>query len=217
MTRNTTDPSTPTLLEAASDLLATIFFAFWRPAELAGQPAIWQWRKLAFLDLLRPLERLVRRILLIEAFGLIATLLPESHSRPARARHRRHTVELDPDNPASWPVRFRILCERTPRRGNRRPAKLVASDPHFPVPPRYARKLHNPWPLALRLEAVARILSDPAPHIRRLAFRLRRAARRATLFAILPPGGRGPRLLSDAMQLSATRLAVRSAAHWDPG
>jgi hypothetical protein len=70
-------------------------------------------------------------------------------------------------------------------------------------------------PLARRLEAVIRICQDPAPFIRRLAFRLRAAAH-ATHEAVglLCARGTPTKLARDANFEAADRLMERRSAFW---
>lgn len=96
MTATTRDPATPDFLDAARDLLGYIFFSFGQPADFASHPGVWQWWKFDLLDWLRPLEKLLRRILLIEAVHLAL-----SQSRPLSRAPQRKTFAR-PRKRAPW-------------------------------------------------------------------------------------------------------------------
>ena len=65
------DPLSRDLVDTARWFLFFLVNTFWSPASLARLEWVWQWRKFDFLDCLRPIELLLRRLLLIEALGLI--------------------------------------------------------------------------------------------------------------------------------------------------
>jgi hypothetical protein len=218
------DPFTERLLDAAEGLLGALLFAFWRPEDIAALPGVWQWRKLDFLDWLRPLEKLLRRIVLTEAFHLALSQTLPAQTLPAAglARPTRRSpvpvstaTEPDPERPESWPASFRVLG-REPKPRRRRSTRRPPSDPHFPEKPRFRRKLHDPKPLALRLEAVMRVMANPAPFIRRVAFRLRRATRQSLALALFTPDGR-KRLVTEALHLARERASAMAGAWWGSG
>jgi len=154
----------------AWDLFKLVLTRFWTPIQLIALPSVWQSRKLAFLDWLRPIELMLRRTLLIEATAHSATLPPPAPPRPHHTppAHTTKTVPpFDPDRPESCRVRFGGLARASGKRQRRH-------RPYDPVDPRERRRTHDPRPLALRLEAVIRVLANPMPYIARLAARLRR-------------------------------------------
>jgi hypothetical protein len=213
----------PQLIDTARYYLIMLTAAFWSPASLARLGRVWQWRKFDFLDWLRPIELLLRRLLLIEAITLIISqVLPAS--RAARAgkkgpRAPRSRPPFDPDYPETWRVSFSTVpaaCWTGPRRMRRR---LPPINPdHFrgdPITPlRYRRKMHDALPLALRLEAAIRVTLDPARYARRLAFRLRQRRNPNVSLLIIPrrPFRRpAPR---DALFAAGERGAVLHGAWW---
>jgi hypothetical protein len=106
---------------------------------------------------LRAIEQILRRVLLIEAAALPK---PDSKVRTPRrlAPRVRRIVEHVAEAPEAWRVRFQLVApeHRSTRRRN-------AAQP---APIRYA------WPLAERLEALLRVVENPAPYIARVARRL---------------------------------------------
>ncbi len=199
--RGILDPATPGLLDGARQLLGQILERFFTPAWLATWPGVFQWTKFEFLDWLRPLELLVRRILLIEAISLIlsqnlpaARKVERGQARSA-ARARRPRPDLTPDDPGGWRVSFSIL----PAHGPSGPRHVLpAVDDLYLLgaprsPGRFRRRLHDPMPLARRLEAVLRVVVDPAAFARRLAFRLRRGAI-ALIDRLVRPPRRTPKI-----------------------
>jgi hypothetical protein len=74
--------------------------------------------------------------------------------------------------------------------------------------------MHNPLPLALRLEAAIRVVLDPAKYARRLALRLRRRRNPNVSFLIIPrrPFRRpAPR---DTLLAAGERAAALHHAWW---
>jgi hypothetical protein len=224
--------------------VAWILGQFPGPATLRLWDGIWQWKKFEILDWLQPVEKLLRRILLIEAYALLETqsLPPMKRAiKPGREARKEagqgeteatpkdkkasgppfKPVSYDPDHPELWRVNFRVI-PRWPGKRRRNPnyRRLGRIDAdHFPgdprTPLRYRRVILPSMPLARRLEAVIRICQDPAPFIRRLAFRLRAAAN-ATHEAVglLCARGRPTRLARDANFEAADHLMQRREIFW---
>jgi len=177
-------------------VLETDYDNLW-PGNLLKGENIWQWARFELLDWLLPIERLLRRILLIEAYALLETQsLP-----PARPGRKAGRVEAgseapdgaagkptnkaaarpadDPDHPEHWRVNFRVLPRKRrdhARRHVRMP--LPRGDDGRVIPLRFRAVAWDAAPLARRFEAVIRICRKPAPFVRRLAFRLRAEGRR---------------------------------------
>ncbi|MDP3739882.1 MAG: hypothetical protein Q8R02_21020 [Hyphomonadaceae bacterium] len=227
-----TDPLSSDLLGGARHLLHWILDSVLGPAALALKGRIWQRAKYELLDMLRPLELLLRRILLIEAFALITSqALPASaavRGRAGAARPARQPTPFDPAQPETWRVSFRIIPptpvsqrfhrpERRPRR------KLPPVDPHHfrcdPIPPLRHRKIKVPArPLACRLEAALRVILDPIPYARRLAFRLRRGANpKIGLLIDERPPTRGRRFARDALEAARQRAFTLYLPWWSSG
>jgi hypothetical protein len=221
------DPIANNLIDTARWFLSCLTDTFWSPASLARLERVWQWRKFDFLDWLRPIELLLRRLLLIEALGLILSqALPP---RPARATGRAGkkeqqkppAPEFDPDYPETWRVCFNVIPaaphEGRPRCSRRRPPPV---DPHrqrnVPVTPlRYRRVMHNAVPLALRLEAAIRVTLDPAKYARRLALRLQRSRNPNASLLIIPRSREFPRPAPrDALRDAGERAAALHHPWW---
>jgi hypothetical protein len=75
------DPLAPQLIDTARYFLNSMMGSQWSPARLMRFGQIWQWQKFDLLDWLRPIELLLRRMLLIEAITLIR---PLAFPRPER-------------------------------------------------------------------------------------------------------------------------------------
>jgi hypothetical protein len=238
------DPTPPGLLDAvthnlfghARELMAWILGRFPGPATLRLWDGVWQWKKFELLDWLQPVEKLLRRILLIEAYALIETQSlppvkpPIKTGREAQGGASPESgkdgppykmVLYDPDHPEKWRVNFRVIPrwprKRERRSGYRRLGRIdvdhFRGDPRTPL--RYRRVIVPSMPLARRLEAVIRICQDPAPFIRRLAFRLRNAVRAThEAVSLLCVRGRATRLARDANFEAADRLMERRSAFW---
>jgi hypothetical protein len=241
------DPAPPSLLDAvthdlfahARDLVAWILGRFPGPATLRLWDGIWQWKKFEILDWLQPVEKLLRRILLIEAYALLETqALPPMRSGPKACKQAGQgaseqssekkpsgppyrMILYDPDHPEKWRVSFSViprqLRKHRDRPGYRQPGWIDVD--HFPgdrrTPKRYRRVILPSMPLARRLEAVIRICQDPAPFIRRLAFRLRAAANGMhEAIGLLCARGRATRLARNANFEAADRLMERRRAYW---
>ena len=225
------DPGSHDLVDTARWFLSFLVKTFWSPASLARLEQVWQWRKFDLLDWLRPVELLLRRLLLIEALGLILSqALPTP--RPASARDRtskgragtppaaRPKPPFDPDHPETWRVSFTAIPGR-PSSGSRRPRRRlppidrnrVRCDPVTPL--RYRRVMHSALPLALRLEAVIRVTLDPARYARRLALRLQRTRNPNASLLLIPRRRDFPRPAPrDALRSAGERGALLHHTWW---
>ena len=233
------DSLTPQLIDTARDLLAWIVRGVWGPASYALQREIWQWKKFELLDWLRPLEMLLRRMLLIEAFALAGSqTLPRPHSRkvmskakavsgspalsaepkPACATPPFDPVSFDPARPDTWRVVFISLPGLSPSgpRHKLPPVQFDRAPGEKPRAFRYRRKLVSCLPLARRLEAAIRVINNPLPFVRRLAFKLRRG-RTPSAVRLIIPRARRYRFATDALALSGNRAAHLADAYWGSG
>jgi hypothetical protein len=226
------DGLTPQLIDTARDLLHWIVRGVWGPASYALQGRIWQWKKFELLDWLRPLELLLRRMLLIEAFALAGSqTLPRSRVRAAQAapgpsapspapRPKRASAPFDPAHPETWRVSFNALPSQSfGSRGPRKPLPPVQPHRGFreeAVANRFRRRLWSSLPLARRLEAAIRVINNPLPFVRRLAFRLQRGRARSAIRLVIP-GSRKFRFARDALALSGNRGAQLADAFWGSG
>ncbi|MDP3493151.1 MAG: hypothetical protein Q8R82_08550 [Hyphomonadaceae bacterium] len=162
------------VLVHARDLLTFITARFGTPLGLAALSSIVSRRKAELLGWLRPVELMLRRLVLIEAMALLASLVaPRSHSRKQASNASPkppQTSALDPADSAAWRSIFTVpLHEAEPgdaqssRASGHRRRRI--DDPERLLPTRG---------LALRLEGIIRVALDPTPFIRRLARQMRR-------------------------------------------
>jgi hypothetical protein len=219
------DPLSHELIDTARWFLVWLVNGFWSPASLARLERVWQWRKFDLLDWLRPIELLLRRLLLIEALGLILSqalppVRPRSAKGQAGKQASRPKPPFDPDYPETWRVSFSAIPGR-PSSGSRRPRRRLPPIDldrvrcHPITPLRYRRVMHNAVPLALRLEAVIRVTLDPASYARRLALRLQRTRNPNASLLITPRRRDFPRPAPrDALRAAGERGAVLHHAWW---
>ena len=224
------DHVTPGLFAWVRAFLNMCFSDFCDPVSICRGETLWQWTRFELLDWLRPIEKLLRRILLIEAFALLETqsLPPVKPPQPRRPKPAAKAGEgtarpdetvppggLDPDHPERWRAVFRIMPPRprAPRRHRRLP--VPRDDNGREISPRFRVVVWSSMPIALRLEAVVRVCRNPAPFIRRLAFRLR-AAGRSIDDAISRLSASDPRALfaRDANSEAIGRLGERYFDYW---
>jgi hypothetical protein len=188
------DPLAAQLIDTARDFLHWLVWRIWSPARLMKFGKIWQWQKFDLLEKLRPIELLLRRMLLIEAITLIIsqTLPLSAASRPRRAGSRNPAApDYDPARPEAWRVSFRVVPPSRQARHDRPRRSLPPIDfdlrPGEPrTPLRYRRVLHNAVPVALRLEAALRVVLDPMTYARRLALLLNRRRNPNVSLLIIP-------------------------------
>jgi hypothetical protein len=168
-------------------------------------------------------------MLLIEAFALAGS---QTLPRPARKAQVvsgsslsaatpgpvRAKPAFDPARPETWRVAFSALPARRPS-GPRHKLPPVQPDRQFREEvraKRYRRRMWPSLPLARRLEAVIRVINDPQPFVRRLAFRLRRG-RTVSAVRLVIPGSRPHRFARDALAASGRRGAQLADAFWGSG
>jgi hypothetical protein len=94
----------------------------------------------------------------------------------------RRTHAFDAAKPETWRVRFALKPPRDPRLCKQRPRiRALWGDyvaPQKPPPRTQSRKTPSALRLAMRFEAVRRVLENPAPHVQRLALLMPRLCRR---------------------------------------
>jgi hypothetical protein len=152
---------------------------------------------------LRPLENIVRKLLLAEAARLAAAppdktlahvvtvpihIQPEGEAstRAAAARAPRTAPQFDRTRPETWRAHFSFALPRDTHAVPERWAPRIRAlwgpppAPPPPLPPALgaSRERDPALRLASRFEALRRVLHNPAPHARRLAELLRRLTRR---------------------------------------
>ncbi|HYD87259.1 MAG TPA: hypothetical protein VEA80_07280 [Vitreimonas sp.] len=141
---------------------------------------------------LRPLEAVVRKIVLVEAAALARTLAPQPE--PRLTSPTRFAPKTPYPQPRPHRGRFRLW----PRSGPRPRIRLLGPPTHVREIWReqireaqvrqlaLVRFMRPPEPVLLagRIEALARVLHKPLPAIRRLARKLRRSPRLAYALAV---------------------------------
>ena len=171
----------------ARDVLTLIVARFWSPFALGKDSRMSSARRREFLSWLRPVELMLRRLLFIEASSLAATLAPApppaARTQPPASTHADRTRKPPSTNPEDWAASFRVAAD-------------VGSSPHDNArtstgAPRYRAEVGDEntcdaRSLAVRLEAVLRVVADLAPHIRRLAVRIQRTGCRAFQDLVAP-------------------------------
>lgn len=157
----------------------------------------------AILVRLRMLECYVRKLLLVEAAALPASPPRAVNRRAARPRQRTE-ASVDLARPETWSTRFplRLPRDRRVRSQNRGPG------------PRTNAQL-TAFRIALRIEALRRVLNAPSRYATRLRRSLYRRPALARRYAL-----RGPRrFVSDAadvrITLDITSLALTAIASLD--
>lgn len=159
----------------AWDLLKLVVARFWGPVALGQLPGLAQWRMCDLLDWLRPIELMLRRLILLEATAMAPSLPQPAPARPHTPRPARYKP-VDPERSETWTVRFHNLHEARPRPTLNYPRLSLRRDgsrSEF-IAFRDRADLRDTWALARRLEAAIRVVSDPMPWIRRLARHIRR-------------------------------------------
>ncbi len=153
-------------------------------------------RRLSIARWIELIETIVRKVLLVEATALIVT---ERAARGANNGPRLTIVPLrglaqpfalvavpprgggtvagarpfDATKPETWRVRFNLKPPRDPHACTQRPRirALCGGNvvPHQPPPRAQGDRTPSALHLAMRIEAVRRVLANPAPHVKRLA------------------------------------------------
>ena len=206
------DESAPPALWAAGryflDWLMALFGA---PHDVAALGVLTPKERSEILGWLRPVEALVRLLLIAEAAALPRPAPPSPSSlrpEPRRSAAERPHAEPDPEDSRRWPTRFRVFVARGSKR-RRDPSDAGRRwDDHAPW--------LDPWPVARRIEAVRRVLEDASPYARRLARRLAAAPARAEpLISRARNTNRKRRQLGDEALGFAADHAAAALAHFD--
>jgi hypothetical protein len=149
--------------------MATLFDS---PRTLACLQLVVAARRDDILAWLRPIEQLIRRLLLLEAQSLppsassqsATTRAPKPAPKPASEPRQRRLIVLDPEAPHTWPAHFRLLDRRRPSRHAGGPMRTGLH-----------AGLYNSFALAERWQAALRVAENPARYVRRAAALLKRA------------------------------------------
>jgi len=171
-------PDAGDILVHCRDLIVFIMGRFGTPTELLAQTSVKQSRKFDILDWLRPVELMLRRLLMIEAIALAATLILKPTSAATQTPNppqRPQPTPLDAENCEHWRACFSFALAPDQR------TTPTHTRYHLPamrggLRARDRDVMHATTPLALRLEAAIRVALDPASAIKRLALRLKREA-----------------------------------------
>lgn len=186
-------PRTHKLWDTLRLQLARVIKSFGFPAALAALIWITPFLRRAADKALRPLERLARLILLIEAAEAPPGVEAKSRAL-SEAREPQDSGHVqDPDDPPAWRAPFKLAP---------RPAPAHAGQSHNanPAPARVFSA-----PIAERIEALLRVIDDPGLYVRRLARKLARLAPRVLQKLTQPPHG------DETAPLQAARLHARDA------
>jgi hypothetical protein len=159
-------------------LYAWIVSLFGAPFAIAERLILVRKTRRDILQWLGPIEALARRLLLLKALTL-----PKPNCPPAKvwagrlliAFADRPQAEIDP-NAETWRVRFCVMPQGALRRKSRGDA---------PADKRAGGHVLNALPLARRIEALRRVLENPAPALARLARLL--ATQREVIVAAFKP------------------------------
>jgi hypothetical protein len=256
--------TTRDLWESARYLLRWLVSVCGDPCALVGGGWLSRKDRREILHWLRPVEAIVRRLLVAEAAQIAQTLQPDKENAAAvksapypgdspAARPRFCRVHSpDPEKPASWSVRFSVYGkgERPPAGRAALPGpriRTLGPDPLANVlsavaraeaaarhrarvaemfrdtlspqaeRPKASLRAGNPWNLARRIEALARVLENPQTYARRLARRLRKQAAWLTEACRPPPPpepGHRPRYGDEALRHASAR-ALEALAPFD--
>ncbi|MES1203766.1 MAG: hypothetical protein ABUS57_20210 [Pseudomonadota bacterium] len=181
------------------DLYATIVSLFGAPFEIATQFILMRQNRRDILAWLGPVEALARRLLLLKALTM-----PKPNDAPPKASPGRVTIafadrQIEDIHPKSteWRVRFNVMpmgaLSRKPRTdsGAAPGADRRGGEINF-----------NALPLARRLEALRRVLENPAPALARLCrlIATKREAVEAAFRPYRPPANAVQTALSDAQR-----------------
>lgn len=168
------------------DLYATIVALFGEPLEIATRLLLMRENRRDILSWLGPLEALARRLLLLKALTM-----PTPNDAPQKGATGRviiaftdRVIENIHPEPAQWRVHFNVMPKGALRRKPRRESDAEAR------PDRRGGDINfNALPLARRLEALRRVLENPAPAVARLCrlIATRRAAVEAAFRTYRPP------------------------------
>lgn len=140
------------------------------PREIAARNWMLRATHAELNDLIRHLELIARRIILVAALGLEIILAP---LKPRTRIRKRRRVLIWPTRPETWRASFRMFSTRGVEPGE-------PSGQALATPPAQLDRFLPAMPLARRFEAVRRVLGNPDRLIRRTAFRLARMQARAT-------------------------------------
>lgn len=159
----------------------------------------------AILARLRMIECYLRKLLLVEASALPAlpATAPRARAVAPRARRPSHPV-TDFTKPETWSASFRLALPRsrdaTPNRRGAAPS---------------TNSYDNAFRIALRLEAVRRVLNDPTSHARRLRRTLIERPHDIRRYALRAPRRYVPDASDNGLTLDITSRVLVAIAAFD--
>ena len=187
------DASPPALWAVARHLLGWLTAVFGDACAVAALGVVSPAERDEILTWLRPIEALARRLLVVEAAALErspmarrrAPAAMSSADKAPRVRLPHRCDGLDPADPRGWRVAFRVCAAPEGMRGSSDagPRRETERETNTGT----GIGLAGAWPLAERIEAVTRVLEDPAPFAARLARRLTGRADRVAGLVAPPP------------------------------
>ncbi len=169
-------PDAFSVLIKARDTLAWIIARFWSPAAFGALKSIMRSQQRELLSWVRPLELIVRRLFLIEAHALAATLsAPTPRAAPNAPGATPQQTKPITSDPATWSAPFSTRASvAAPSTSHEKAHELVHSWGSVSYQRRHDDDRIAARPLAIRVEALLRAVSDPMRCIRRLAHQIRR-------------------------------------------
>jgi hypothetical protein len=228
-----TDPL-PTLWLRLRSMFARASESIGAPQALARLGALSRQRQHEIGGWIARLECIARKLLFAEASALHhsssfrtrdSAIRNPGANAPLRAATPPHNTraEIDLTQPHTWPAHFKLAPPRdthaVPESRAPRIRALWGQSTPPPSPPPRAAAHSTPTPLrfAFRIEALRRVLDNPAPHARRLARVLHRLKPRfpeaPARYAIITarqyaPDAGDPRLMIEALALAITAAQI---------
>jgi hypothetical protein len=215
-----------TLWDRTRAMLVRALAAIGAPEAIAAMRVLTEERRRAIALWLGLIEHIVRKLLLAEAAMFAPKEAPRtagfqpaihlSQTSPQRSKAPRASRSIDRSQAETWPAHFSLALPRDPLAVPESRAPRIRAlwgntpTPAKPLPARKASERDVALNLAFRLEALRRVLADPAPHAQRLARLLLRLRRRfpevIQRFVVAPArvsfyDERDPRLSIDAMSM----------------
>ena len=220
----------PTLWLRLRSMFARAAESIGAPQTLARLDALSRRRQHEIGCWIARLECIARKLLFAEASALpsfrtraSAIRNPGANAAPLQTPQHNTRAEIDLTQPHTWPARFKLAPPRdtlaVPESRAPRIRALWGAYTPPPSPPPRAAAQSTPTPLrfAFRIEALRRVLDNPAPHARRLARVLHRlkprfpeAPARYAIITARPyaPDSGDPRLMIETLALAIAAIQV---------
>ena len=185
-------------LAHARDLLGFPFVRFFTPEAIALEIVIRRERRHDFLRWFRIVEEMLRRVLFLEASAIATSLPPPTPARPHTARPRKPAPVFNREDSTTWRLSLRMTPPAVRQHDSKK--QRPKRTPRIAIPSR---------PLALRMQAVLRVLEDPHLYIQRLAIRRRKGLDRFRHLANFKPSFHGRATPTLACACHRMRAKVR--------